>query len=199
MRPALRKLALTVHVTSSVGWIGAVACFLALAVTGLTSADPQLVRGVYLATEVITWCIIVPLSLATLLTGLIQSLGTSWGLFRHYWVIAKLVLTVIATALLLLHTGPIDRVASAASTGTLDGAHHLRVQLVGDAIAAIVVLLGATALSIYKPWGPTAYGRRRESEPAEDQPARWYLIPLVVVLVLGFLGLHLVGAGLHGH
>jgi hypothetical protein len=36
MTPRLRKFALTAHVTSSVGWLGAVAAFLALAVAGLT-------------------------------------------------------------------------------------------------------------------------------------------------------------------
>jgi len=49
MTPGLRKFALTAHVTSSVGWLGAVAGFLALAVAGLTNHDGQLVRGLYLA------------------------------------------------------------------------------------------------------------------------------------------------------
>jgi hypothetical protein len=36
MAPRLRKFGLTGHVDSSVGWLGAVSSFLALAVTGLT-------------------------------------------------------------------------------------------------------------------------------------------------------------------
>jgi hypothetical protein len=51
MRPRLRKFALTAHVTSSVGWLGAVAGFLALAVAGLTSQDAQMVRAAYLAMD----------------------------------------------------------------------------------------------------------------------------------------------------
>ncbi|MDQ6901046.1 MAG: hypothetical protein M3072_16375, partial [Candidatus Dormibacteraeota bacterium] len=86
MTPSLRKFALTAHVTCSVGWLGAVAGFLALAVAGLTSRDAQMVRGTYLAMDVTGWFVIVPLSFASLLTGLISSLGTPWGLFRHYWV-----------------------------------------------------------------------------------------------------------------
>jgi hypothetical protein len=78
MAPALRKLALTAHVTFSVGWLGAV---VALAIAGLTSQDAQLVRSVFLAMELIGGFVIVPLSLAALLTGLIQSLGTDWACF----------------------------------------------------------------------------------------------------------------------
>jgi len=62
------------------------------------------VRAAYLATELTTWFVIVPLAFAALITGIVQSLGTTWGLFRHYWVVVKFVLTVLATILLLLHT-----------------------------------------------------------------------------------------------
>jgi hypothetical protein len=51
MAPGLRKVALTAHVTSSVGWLGAVATFLALALAGLTSKDAQLVQAAYLMME----------------------------------------------------------------------------------------------------------------------------------------------------
>ncbi len=115
MTPWLRKFALTAHVTFSVGWLGAVAGFLALAVAGLTSQDAQMVRAAYLAMELIGWFVIVPLSLASLLTGLVQSLGTQWGLFRHYWVLVKFLLTVVATLVLLVHMQPISYMAGVAA------------------------------------------------------------------------------------
>ena len=62
MSPGLRKFALTAHVTSSIGWFGAVAAFLALAIAGLTSQDAQIVRAAYLAMELTTWFVIVPLA-----------------------------------------------------------------------------------------------------------------------------------------
>ena len=86
MPPAVRKTALVIHIISSVGWLGAIAGFLALAVAGLTAADPQLARAMYLGMNLIGWTIIFPLSLASLVTGVVQALGTVWGLFRHYWV-----------------------------------------------------------------------------------------------------------------
>ena len=166
MPPGVRKLALTAHVTSSVGWLGSVAAFLALAIAGLNSKDPQLVRAAYLAMELTTWFVIVPLSVASLVTGLVQSLGTTWGLFRHYWVLVKLLLTVLATIILLVHTQPISYVADVAAATTLSSTDlgQVRVQLVADAVAALVVLLGATVLSIYKPRGVTRYGWRKERD-----------------------------------
>jgi hypothetical protein len=85
MTPGLRKFALTTHVTSSVGWLGAVGAFLALAIAGVASYDAQIVRAAYLAMHLTTWVVIVPLSLAALLTGIVQSVGTTRGLFRHYF------------------------------------------------------------------------------------------------------------------
>ena len=79
MTSAFRKLNLTAHVTSSVGWIGAVAAFLALAIAGLTSHDAHMVRVAYPAMELIARFVIVPLALASLVSGLIQSLGTPWA------------------------------------------------------------------------------------------------------------------------
>ena len=79
LTPRLRKLALTAHVTSSVGWLGAVAVFLALGIAGLTSQDAQMVRAAYLTMDWAGWFVLVPLAVASLLTGLVQSLGTQWA------------------------------------------------------------------------------------------------------------------------
>src|ERR1700730_18219028 len=102
MTIGLRKFALTAHVTSSVGLLGSIAAFLALAVAGLTGQDAQMVRAAYPAMALIARFVIVPLTFASLLTGLIQSLGTPVGLFRHYWVLVKLLLTAFAAVVLLV-------------------------------------------------------------------------------------------------
>jgi hypothetical protein len=146
--------------------MGAVAAFLALAVIGLHNEDPAKVRAVYVALDLTGWLVIVPLSLASLATGLIQSLLTSWGLFRHYWVLINLVIAVLASAVLLLHMTPVSYVAQVAVRRPLGitDLRDLRLQLVVDATAAIVVLLVATTLSVYKPRGVTPYGWRKQHE-----------------------------------
>ena len=210
MSAGLRKLALTTHVSLSVGWLGAVGAFLALSIAGVTSQDPETVRAAYLAMHLTTWYVIVPLSLASFLSGLVESLGTPWGLFRHYWVVTKLLLTVLATIVLLVHTQPIDRVAAVAAQSVLaDGdLQRVRLQLVGDASAALFVLLATTTLSIYKPWGLTAYGVRVQLPAVRDQrpaaarrrrPTGRYVLMAIVAFVALIVLLHLAGIGMRGH
>jgi hypothetical protein len=164
MTPTIRKLMLTAHVLSTVGWMGAIAAFLALAVIGLTSHETRLVDSSYVAMKLIGWRVIVPLGLASLITGLVQSLGTTWGLFRHYWVLLKFVLTVVATVLLLLHMTAANRLADAVSQTVLVGARlqGLRIQIMADAGAAVLLLIVNTVLSMYKPRGMTQYGLRKQ-------------------------------------
>jgi hypothetical protein len=92
MTPGVRKLALAVHLTCSVGWIGAVVAYLALVVSASTARDAQTVRAAWTAMEVTGWWALVPLAVGAVATGLIVSLGTRWGLFRHYWVLISLAL-----------------------------------------------------------------------------------------------------------
>jgi hypothetical protein len=172
MTPGLRKLVLTAHITSSVAWIGAVAAFLALAIAGLTSQDVQMVRAVYAAMELTARFVIIPLALASLLSGLIQSLGTPWGLFRHYWVLVKLLLTIFAT-IVLLKKMPLISYAARRATETPLSSADLRaagIPLVVHATGGILVLLVVTILSVYKPWGLTRYGRRKREEQQYQLP-----------------------------
>jgi hypothetical protein len=168
MAPAWRKGVLTGHIVSSVGWLGAVAAFLALATAGLTSTDAALVRGAYVSMDVITCYLIVPASFASLATGVVGSLATPWGLFRHYWVLIKLLVTVAATALLVLHTRPIGYMAHAAAEAALAPTelHPVRLQLLVDAGAALGALLVTTVLGVYKPRGTTPYGMRKRTDTA---------------------------------
>jgi hypothetical protein len=163
MAPGLRKFALTVHVSASVGWLGAVVAFLALAVAALTSQDAETVRAAYLTMELIGWYALVPLALASLLTGLVQALGTTWGLFRHYWVVFKLLINLFATIVLLLYTQTLDHFADLAAEtddlGVLRGPSPVL-----HAAAALLLLLVATTLAVYKPRGMTPYGQRKQRE-----------------------------------
>jgi hypothetical protein len=165
LTPRRRKLALTTHVTASVGWLGAVIAFLALSVAGLTSQDPQTVRGAYLVMELTGWVVLVPLSLASLVSGLVCSLGSAWGLFRHYWVLFKLVINLVATIVLLLYMQTLERLGDVAAATTLSDTRlgGLRdPSPVLHAAAALLLLLVATTLAIYKPRGLTRYGQRTQ-------------------------------------
>ncbi len=174
MPSGLRKAMLTAHVTSSIGWFGAVAAFLALALTGMMSPDPEVVRAVYLVLGIITWWAIVPFALLALVTGVISSLFTKWGLFRYYWVLMKLVITLLATYGLLEHAQLVNRLAGVAAKtavlgSTLAGAQQ---SMVTDSAGGLVVLLVLTVLSVYKPRGLTPYGQRKQDEQYAGDAAK---------------------------
>jgi hypothetical protein len=155
-----RKLMLLLHVATSVGFPGAVAGFLSLAIAGLTTSDPAIAAAVYPAMGIVTSMVILPLAVASLLIGVVQSLGTPWGLFRYYWVIVKLALTVIVLVVLLLQLEGIELASRAALAGEIDAMPGLRVSMVLHGAGGLAVLLAVTVLSIYKPRGMTALGVR---------------------------------------
>ncbi len=158
MRPLLRRFTLTAHITSSVGWIGAVFVFIALAVIGLVSNDAQTVRGAYLVIEPAAWFVLVPLAFASLLSGIVLSLGTPWGLLRHYWVVFKLAITVLATIILLLYLETFQVMADVAADPNADLSVVRNISPLLHGVLALLTPLVATVLAVYKPRGATRFG-----------------------------------------
>ena len=218
MMPALRRFTFTTHITSSVGWIGAVLAFLALAIIGLASPDEQTARGAYLVMAPAAWFVLVPLAHASLLSGLALSLGTTWGLFRHYWVVLKLLITVFATAILLIYMRTFEQMAGIAADPVVDLGLVRNPSPTLHAVLALILLVIATVLGVYKPFGMTPYGKRKygqrrqafppitsalqaqSREVAAGRPSAWmYLFAIIVVGLLAlFVILHLAG-GVPGH
>ena len=157
-----RKLALTAHICASVGWLGAIAGFLALAVTGFLTENGQVVRAAFLGMDWIGWYVLVPISFASLVTGLIQSLGTDWGLFRHYWVVAKLLINVLANIVLLMYMVQLSSVVTTLPSHDVSGFRSASPVL--HASVALVLLLVASVLAVFKPRGVTPYGWRKLQE-----------------------------------
>jgi uncharacterized membrane protein len=152
---------LAAHISASVGWLGAVTVFLGMSVIGLASNHEPTVRGVYLVMEPAATFILVPLALASFVTGLIQSFVTPWGLFRHYWVLFKLVINVVATTVLILYLATFRAMADIADDRTAGLQSVRNASPVLHAAAALLLLLAATALAVYKPRGLTPVGRRK--------------------------------------
>lgn len=210
MTPSLRNFMLTAHVTTSVGWMGALAVFLAHALAGLLSEDEQIVRALSLAMGLAAWFVILPLSLASLTTGLVQAMGTTWGLLRHYWIVFKLLLTAAATVVLLLKLGPISYLAEMAAGPAFSSTDliGLRTSTLLHAAGGLVVLLMAAALAIYKPQGMTPYGvrKQRERSTVETEPRlepvagmpRWAKAFVTVIVILALMIGFMLAGGSHG-
>lgn len=141
------------HVVASVGWVGAVAAFLVLAVAGVGAPDEQVRLAARPAATLLAWWVVVPAAVASLTTGLVSSLVSGWGLVRHYWVLVKLVLTAAATLVLLLHLPSLETLA-------VPDAGQARASAIVHAVGGLVVLLGATVLGVVKPRGLTRRGLR---------------------------------------
>lgn len=159
--PAGRKLALTAHVVTSVGWFGAVACFLALSIVGVVHDDPTTVRAVYLAMASMGRWVLVPLSIASLASGVVQGLGTRWGVLQHYWVVIKLVMNIGASVVLVLYLQTLDQLADVASSDAAPLDHLRSPSPILHSAGALLLLLVAVVLSVYKPPGLTKRGQRR--------------------------------------
>lgn len=158
-----RRGALLLHIAASVGWLGAVFVYIGLAVVGLTSADEPTVRGAYLVMEPLAWAVLLPLALASLVTGVVSSVTSTWGLIGHYWVVFKLVINVFATVVLVMYTQTFGALAELAANPAIDLAVVRNPSPMLHGSAAAVVLVAALVLSVYKPRGITRFG----SSPAK--------------------------------
>lgn len=221
MTPTIRKLALTAHIVVSVGVLGSIAAFLALAIAALVNDDVQVIRAAYPNMDLLAKFVITPLALAALISGVVQSLGTSWGLFRHYWIVAKLLVSSFATAVLLAKLELISHAANLARELDLPVA-ELRaagMELAFHAASGLLVLLIPAALSVYKPKGLTVYGLWKQQTPSRKPFRQTSLAPnvssngvivvtlrrnyllggLFAILALHILVLHLAGSGFSMH
>jgi hypothetical protein len=194
-----------------------VIAFLALAIIGLTSPDEATVRGAYLVMAPAAWFVLVPLAHASLLSGIAISLGTPWGLFRHYWVVLKLLLTAFSTVILMIYMGTFRQMAGMAADPVVELGLVRNPSPMVHAILALILLVIATVLGAYKPFGMTAYGRRTQLEPrqalspAASRPqsgstdttrtSPWVYATGVVAIaaLLFFVILHLLGGSLLHH
>jgi hypothetical protein len=166
MPPALRRAMLAAHIICSVGWLGAAAAYLALGVAAQVSMEPQVMRAAWIAMELSGWFVIVPLACLAYLTGLVLSLGTPWGLFKHYWVVMALVLTTLSLAVLLLHMPSVSALAGLARTADDAAASRLGGDVLHPALG-ILVLLVVTVLNVHKPRGLTPYGQHKQAKEAK--------------------------------
>ena len=203
LTPQLRKFALTAHVTSSVGWLGTAAAFQALAIAAVLSREPVTIRSFYLGMELIGWYVIVPFCLASLVSGLVLSLGSPWGLFRHYWVAVKFLITIVSTLIPFGFTQTLGALGDLAADpgSSLLQLGSLKQSPVLHSGGGLIAILLATILAVYKPWGMTSYGRRMlntagpDYGPTAGLPRRPYLLLGFIGLILVLLILHLLQGG----
>ena len=141
------------------------ASFLLLSIFGIVSSNVQLVQASYVLLMPLAEFLILPLVLASLLIGIISSLGTPWGLVRYYWVAAKLLLTSITLFVLLLQMNAIAELSTIAAAHVVtDADMGLRLRMIIHAGGGLGVLLLIMILSLWKPKGVTPFGQRQSAQ-----------------------------------
>jgi hypothetical protein len=160
--PPVYRLLLATHIIVSVGWLGIVVAKLVLGLRAVTLDAPEVSDALYASMEVVD-AAFPPAAVATLVTGVLLSLGTKWSLLRHYWIVTKLGLTVgvIVTGIALM-----DRLVRGSISGQAVGDPAIlslisapTTFLISLSVAHVLMLGVATVVSVYKPWGKTRFGR----------------------------------------
>jgi hypothetical protein len=155
LSPQTRKLAVAIHIIVSVGLLGVSAAFLVLSTAALLTADATLSQAAYRVMGIFTRGPVPVLAVSALVSGIVLSLGTKWGLFQHTWIVVKLVMTVAVILNGAFVIGPgVDRAYTATVEATsLAATGDAPMVLLVANLANVLMLGAATAISVYKPWG----------------------------------------------
>ncbi|MGA4840856.1 DUF2269 domain-containing protein [Streptomyces sp. G45] len=165
-RPA-RRATLAVHVAASACWLGLTLGLLGLATAALTTDSDPTIEASVRSMKVFTDWLVLPLAFLTLVSGLLLSLGTSWGLARHRWVYTKfwLTLVTIAASTFALRPGVNEAMTALSAGEPLPSPSDL----IAGPIVSLSAYLFMTVISVLKPWGLTRRGRRLRGQEGRDQ------------------------------
>jgi hypothetical protein len=147
----VRKALVAAHTIVGVGWLGIVVAKLVLEIVGLRTGDQEIARAGFLFMQALDRAVFPPLAITTLVTGIVLSVGTAWGLFKHWWIVVKLVLTV---AVVVTGAAFVGAWTEAAASSTVDAARaSAAAWLIASGTAHLLMLAAATIISVFKPWG----------------------------------------------
>jgi hypothetical protein len=144
LSPSTHRAVLTAHIVTSVGLLGDCAAVLATTIRAATTSDPELAASAYELMSMFSLVFGIPLSFASLGTGLVLGLSTKWGVLRHRWVTAKLLVIVSVILVGALAIGPSE-------AAMIDGSGGREMVLIVAAAYDVLALCLATGLSVYKP------------------------------------------------
>ncbi|WP_444947373.1 hypothetical protein [Micromonospora ureilytica] len=164
-----RKVWLTLHVGIGVGWLGISTGMLLLAIIGATADSHELQHGAYLLLSKFEILLAIPSVFLTIITGVVMSLGTPWGLLKHTWVLVKLVIALVLPFLAFFE-GPWIEELEARSAPNLIETGTTGMLLIGAMGLFAALLWTATILSVFKPWGRTRWGRGADRRPTAPDP-----------------------------
>ena len=163
LSPGQRKALVALHIAVSVGLLGLSTAQLVLGTAAALTSDPATAQAAYRSMGIFTRGVVQPIAVLAIVTGVVLSLGTKWGLFQHVWIVVKLGLAVVTILTGMLFVGPNVQHAIAATSGstglTAPDLGSARLVLIAAPAANVLMLGAATFISVYKPWGRIGRGR----------------------------------------
>ena len=170
LAPRTRKVWLILHIGVSAGWLGVALTMTALAITGSVASSHSVRHGAYELLEIVDLAAAIPSMALSIITGLVISLGTKWGLVRWWWVITKFAISLTIPVLAgSLESSLADELAlrTADPGGRPGGAG---IALTACLAGFTVALWAATILSVLKPWPRTRWGRAADERERAIRP-----------------------------
>jgi len=153
-----QKLLKAIHLVVAGLWLSCVIMLLVLPiVAGKITDGRELYMYMYIY-HFIDLYVLTPAAIATFFTGLVFSLFTRWGFFRHGWLIYKWIVTLAIIITGTFYLGPmVTRLLGIAETrgaAALDDHYYMQGSEIGlwAAIINTVLLIVAVFFSVYKPW-----------------------------------------------
>ena len=165
MQKRMRTLVVWLHVVTSVGWLSQAVALLALVLYGMKTGDDNAFK----MARVLDHQVLAFMGAASAFTGMMLSATTPWGYFRHWWVLAKFVITVgqLYIGIFILSDN-----LEAASHG------HVTPWLPVGPGFMISAFSFQTWLSVAKPWGRTPWADPKVKLPTASTKA--FVLALVI-------------------
>jgi hypothetical protein len=151
LSPGPRKWLVAAHTLVGVGWFGIVLAKLVLEIVAGSTGDLSLARAGFVFASALDRELFPQAAVMTLVTGVVLSLATPWGLFKYWWIVVKLALTVAVIATGVAFVGAwAEKGIVAAADGDVAA---VSIRLIGAAVVHLLMLGAATVISVLKPWG----------------------------------------------
>lgn len=147
----------SIHIFFACLWIGG-SLGLILMMIFLHPENGMQLYGIHLSMESVDYLIIAPGGIGSLLTGLVYSIFTNWGWFKHKWIIVKWCINLYGAILGTFWLGPwlnkmVEMVRLEGLAALTDIAYlHARTLSLSFGSFQFFTIIFALYLSVHKPW-----------------------------------------------
>jgi len=147
------------HIIAVACWIGGAVALLLLYFLKGGVTEGGVLYGINKSIHHVDMAVVViPGAFGCLVTGLVYSLFSNWGFFKHKWLVLKWIVTVLAILFGTFFLGPwetnmmeISGKLGLACLSDPEYLHNERMNLMFGALQ-VLVLMATVFISIFKPW-----------------------------------------------